>query len=126
MKIGGAKKVHYESGPKMTPLADIVVGILIFLMLARSFGGETTFLMSKQGIKKSGGTGRPLKPGEVPDTPLEVRVSNLDPSGNNPGFVAIGTGLAPTTNIKALNTWLVNKRTAFNKAGTPNDKILVT
>lgn len=126
MKISGAKKVHYESGPNMTPLVDVVMVILIFLMLAGSFGGETTFLMSKQGIKKSGGTGRPLKPGEVPDTPLEVRIANLDPTGNNPGFVASGTGLRSTTTIKSLSDWLVAKRVAYNKSGTSTDKILVT
>ena len=126
MRIGGAKKVHYESGPNMTPLVDIVMVILIFLMLAGSFGGETTFLVSKQGIKKSGGTGRPLKPGEVPDTPLEIRVSNLDPTGTNPGFLATGTGLSPTHDADTVQTWLTAKRKAFNAAGTPTGKILVT
>src|SRR5579864_3197725 len=126
MKISGAKKVHYESGPNMTPLVDIVMVILIFLMLAGSFGGQTTFLVSKQGIKKSGGIGRPLKPGEVPDTPLEIRVSNLDPTGSNPGFLATGVGLSPTHDSETLQNWLAGKRKAFNAAGTPTGKILVT
>src|SRR6202011_697581 len=91
MKMKGAKQVHYDSGPNMTPLVDIVMVILIFLMLAGNFGGNSQFLVSRQGIKKSGGMGRPLNPGEGPDTPLEIRVSNLDPTGNNPGFLATGT-----------------------------------
>ena len=33
MKIQGAKKVHYDAGPNMTPLVDVVMVILIFLML---------------------------------------------------------------------------------------------
>ena len=126
MKIQGAKKVHYESGPNMTPLVDIVMVILIFLMLAGSFGGETQFLLSKQGIKKSGGVGRPLKPGEVPDTPLEIRISNLDPTGNNPGFLATGTGLPPTHKIEDVESWFRVKKKLFSAAGTPADKILVT
>ena len=126
MKIRGAKSVHYESGPNMTPLVDIVMVILIFLMLAGNFGGETQFLMSKQGIKKAGGVGRPLKPGEVPDTPLEVRVSNLDPTGNNPGFLATGTGLPPSHDIDRVQGWFAAKKKMFNAAGTPTDKILVT
>ena len=126
MKLGTSKKVHYDSGPNMTPLVDVVMVILIFLMLAGHFGGQTTFLVSKQGIKKSGGQGRPLKPGEVPDTPLEIRVSNLDPTGNNPGFLATGTGLPPTHSIDTVQTWLTLRRKAYNAAGTPNDKILVT
>ena len=84
MRLKGAKQVHYDSGPNMTPLVDVVMVILIFLMLAGSFGGETTFLVSKQGIKKSGGTGRPLKPGEVPDTPLGIPDTfNLPISGDH-------------------------------------------
>ena len=38
MKLQGAKQVHYDSGPNMTPLVDVVMVILIFLMLAGSFG----------------------------------------------------------------------------------------
>ena len=38
MRIQGARKVHYDSGPNMTPLVDVVMVILIFLMLAGSFG----------------------------------------------------------------------------------------
>ena len=85
MKMKGAKQVHYDSGPNMTPLVDVVMVILIFLMLAGSFGGDSNFMVSKQAIKKSGGQGRPLKPGEVPDTPIEVRVDN---SRDGLGFIA--------------------------------------
>src|SRR5579862_1559706 len=97
MKIRGAKKVHYDSGPNMTPLVDVVMVILIFLMLAGSFGGSAHFLMSKQGIKATGGHGRPLKPGELPDVNLEVRVDN---SRDGIGFVAQGTGITPTGNAE--------------------------
>jgi len=110
----------------MTPLVDIVMVILIFLMLAGNFGGVTQFLVSKQGIKKSGGVGRPLKPGEVPDTPLEVRVQNLDPTGVNAGFLATGTGLPPTHNIDVVQNWFKGKLSLYNRAGTPTDKLLVT
>jgi len=33
MRLATAQKVHYDSGPNMTPLVDIVMVILIFLML---------------------------------------------------------------------------------------------
>src|SRR5258706_12312591 len=108
----------------MAPVVDVVMVILIFLMLTGNFGGQTTCLVSKEGIKKSGGQGRPLKPGEVPDTPLEIRVSNLDPTGNNPGFLATGTGLPPTHNVETVRSWLEMRRKAYNAAGTSNDKIL--
>jgi biopolymer transport protein ExbD len=123
MKMKGAKQVHYESGPNMTPLVDVVMVILIFLMLAGSFGGDSNFMVSKQAIKKSGGQGRPLKPGEVPDTPIEVRVDN---SRDGLGFIATGTGLAPTTSADQIRTWLTSQRMKFNAAGTKTDKLLVT
>jgi biopolymer transport protein ExbD len=123
MKMKGAKQVHYDSGPNMTPLVDVVMVILIFLMLAGSFGGESNFLVSKQAIKKSGGSGRPLKAGEVPDTPIEVRVDN---SRDGLGFIATGTGLAPTTSADQIKAWLTSQRLKFNAAGTKTDKLLVT
>ena len=51
MKIKGAKAVHYESGPNMTPLVDVVMVILIFLMLTGSFGAAAHFMPSSMPIK---------------------------------------------------------------------------
>src|SRR5580693_178767 len=50
MKISGAKKVHYDSGPNMTPLVDVVMVILIFLMLTGSFGGASHFLKASMPV----------------------------------------------------------------------------
>ena len=124
MKMKGAKQVHYDSGPNMTPLVDIVMVILIFLMLAGNFGGESSFLVSKQVIKKSGGNGRPLKPGEVPDTPIEIRVG---PAGKGePGFTATGTGLEPTSSPDHVRDWLSSERRKLIAAGNKPDHLLVT
>ena len=123
MKMKGAKQVHYDAGPNMTPLVDIVMVILIFLMLAGSFGSDTTFLLSKQAIKKSGGAKAPLKPGEVPDTPIEIRVDN---ARDGLGFIATGTGLPPSTNADQIRNWFAVKRTQMLNAGNKNDKLLVT
>lgn len=123
MKMKGAKQVHYDSGPNMTPLVDVVMVILIFLMLAGSFGGDSTFLLSKQAIKKSGGAKAQLKPGEVPDTPIEIRVDN---SRDGLGFIATGTGLTPTTNADQIRNWFAGKRAQMLNAGNKNDKLLVT
>ena len=123
MKIQGAKKVHYDSGPNMTPLVDVVMVILIFLMLAGSFGSAAHFLVSKQGIKTTGGHGRPLKPGEVPDVNLEIRVDN---SSDGTGFVAQGTGFQPTGSAARLKESLEARRKAMIDTGTPADQIQVT
>jgi biopolymer transport protein ExbD len=123
MKMKGAKQVHYDSGPNMTPLVDVVMVILIFLMLAGSFGEASTFLVSKQGIKPNGGTNKPLKPGEVPDTPIEIRVDN---SRDGLGFIATGTDLPPTHDAEKIRQWFARKLQDFNtRAGTPVDKLLV-
>jgi biopolymer transport protein ExbD len=55
MKMKGAKQVHYDSGPNMTPLVDVVMVILIFLMLAGKFGENEHYLASSVPIRKGGG-----------------------------------------------------------------------
>ena len=64
MRLKGAKQVHYDSGPNMTPLVDVVMVILIFLMLAGSFGGAEHYLQSKVPIRKGAGS---VKSDAVPD-----------------------------------------------------------
>ncbi len=122
MKVKGAKKVHYDSGPNMTPLVDVVMVILIFLMLAGSFGGAARFLVSKQGIKASGGHGRPLKPGEVPDINLDIHIDN---ARDGVGFVAQGTGISPTGDADKLKLFLDGRLKQFNDAGTKTDQLQV-
>jgi biopolymer transport protein ExbD len=46
MKATAAKQVHYDSGPNMTPLVDVVMVILIFLMLAGSFGTGEKYMIA--------------------------------------------------------------------------------
>ncbi len=105
----------------MTPLVDVVMVILIFLMLAGSFGGVSHFLISKQGIKASGG-GKPLRPGEIPDVNLEIRVDN---SSDGTGFVAQGTGFQPTGSAEVLEQALEARRQAMIATGTPATQITV-
>ena len=69
MKIKGAKAVHYDSGPNMTPLVDVVMVILIFLMLTGSFGAAAHFLPSSMPITADG---------QGPDRPEQ------DPQGARP------------------------------------------
>src|SRR4028118_642974 len=74
MKLRAAKAVHYESGPNMTPLVDVVMVILIFLMLAGSFGSDAHYLTSNIPIKQSGGAQVEPKPGEEPDEIFELQI----------------------------------------------------
>ncbi len=54
MKTSAAKNVHYESGPNMTPLVDVVMVILIFLMLAGSFGSTEHYMIGSANVRAAG------------------------------------------------------------------------
>jgi biopolymer transport protein ExbD len=120
MKISGAKKVHYDSGPNMTPLVDVVMCILIFLMLAGSFEKGGWFLQSSMPIKKEGGAGAPPDPNKIPDEPLDIRVDN---SGD--GFVARVGDVTVRGDRTELKDKLETKRRQFEAAGTKLDKVQV-
>jgi biopolymer transport protein ExbD len=100
MRIKVAKRVHYESGPNMTPLVDVVMVILIFLMLAGSFGANSWFLTSNLPVR---GVGK-VDPGIVPpDEVVEIRII-----GEGGGFRVLSDsidsrGLVPT------REWLVER-----------------
>jgi len=79
MKLHIGKKVHYDSGPNMTPLVDVVMVILIFLMLAGSFGGVEHYLVSNAGFANKGTSRTPLPPNFIPPTQVRVLV-DLDPA----------------------------------------------
>lgn len=119
MKLRAAKKVSYDAGPNMTPLVDVVMVILIFLMLAGSFGGAEHFLVSNLPLKQSGPGSVTPPAGWVPDTPLDIRV---DPSGA--GFVAVA-GRIRTSDIHALRQQLETMREQFRQAGTEPDNVQV-
>jgi biopolymer transport protein ExbD len=122
MKVRGAKQVHYDSGPNMTPLVDVVMVILIFLMLAGSFAGAEHFLISNQPLTKSGVGGAALPAGFIPDEPLEIRVDS--PGSLSDKFIATA-GQIRTDNPAALTAQLTKMRTQLNAAGKVTDKIQV-
>jgi biopolymer transport protein ExbD len=78
MRIQGAKKIHYDSGPNMTPLVDIVMVILIFLMLAGSFNQAEHYLMSDVPLQAKGVGGAPPA-GAVFPTKFTIAVNQQGP-----------------------------------------------
>jgi biopolymer transport protein ExbD len=122
MKVQGAKKVHYESGPNMTPLVDVVMCLLIFLMMVGTFMSAQHYLQTNIPLTQSGVGGTPPPPGFVPDEPLDIRV---DPDPRDPrGFIA-RVGNTRATDADALKTGLIARKNAFIGAGTAEDKIQV-
>ncbi len=133
MKIKGAKQVHYDSGPNMTPLVDVVMVILIFLMLAGSFAGASHYLVSNLPFTPKGAGKATAPPGFVPDEPLDIRV---DPLVSNDQAPATGepldanvfrarVGSQVCTNARQLNTVLAQKYQSFINAKIPIDKVQV-
>jgi biopolymer transport protein ExbD len=122
MKIRGAKKVHYDSGPNMTPLVDVVMVILIFLMLAGSFVGAEHFLVSNLPFSEKGTGGAAPPPGFIPDEPLDIRV-DARPTGD--GFIATAGQIRVDNNQDALTQQLLRMRKQLNAAGKPTDQIQV-
>jgi biopolymer transport protein ExbD len=120
MKMKGAKQVHYDSGPNMTPLVDVVMVILIFLMLAGSFAGTTRFLVSHQGIHAKGVGGAKPDPNKPIETPIEIHINST-----MGGFVAEGTGIKATNSPDSIKASLEAKREQFNAAGTPTEQLQV-
>ena len=120
MKIKGAKLVHYESGPNMIPLVDVVMVLLIFLMLVGQFGGMEHYLISNLPYTEKGlGGAKPLA-GAVPDEPLDIRVD----SSASGGWVA-RVGKIQTSNMETLAGQLTTMHENLNKVGTKTDKIQV-
>jgi biopolymer transport protein ExbD len=120
MKLKGAKKVHYDSGPNMTPLVDVVMVILIFLMLAGSFAGAEHYLVSNVPFTDKGAGGEAPPPGFVPDTPVEIRVDSPVPDR----FVARVESVTVDDAAK-LKVVLDRLRSSLEAAGTKRDKVQI-
>jgi biopolymer transport protein ExbD len=120
MKLRVAQNVHYNAGPNMTPLVDVVMVILIFLMLCGSFVGSEHFLVSNLPISQSG-VGKVAPPaGFIPDEPIEIRVD----SRGQGQFIATA-GKIQTSDPAALTDQLRKMRLALNRAGKNDDQMQV-
>jgi len=120
MKIKGAKQVHYDSGPNMTPLVDVVMVLLIFMMLVGKFGANEHYLTSNLPISQTGAGGTPPPADFVPDEPLEVRVD----SPTQDRFVA-RAGQIQVTSGETLTAQLTRMLNQLKAGGTPPDKVQV-
>jgi biopolymer transport protein ExbD len=120
MRIQGAKKVHYDSGPNMTPLVDVVMVILIFLMMCGSFSQGGWFLQSSVPIRSEGGAKADVTPGLVPDEPLEVRIDN-----SADGFRVLAGDIRSSGDKEQLRAALEQKRVQYERVGTAKEKVQV-
>ena len=120
MKLATSKRIHYDSGPNMTPMVDIVMVILIFLMLAGSFVGAEHYLVSNLPFSQSGAGDTKVPPGFIPDEPIEIRVDSA-----GPGLFLATAGKIKTGDAATLTERLRRMRLDLNGAGKSNDQIQV-
>ena len=113
--------MHYDSGPNMTPLVDIVMVILIFMMLAGSFGGLEHYLVSTVPYNPRGTGAVEAKLDFVPDEPLEIRVDSPMPDK----WVARAGRIEQVGDAGSLTARLAAMRKQMESAGKSADKIQV-
>ena len=105
MHVEGAKKVHYESGPDMTPLVDVVMVLLIFMMLVGKFGGANRYLVSDMPISSSGSSNEKIDPNLIPKEPVVLTVIQPTPDAfraGNGGKINAGDEKELTTQLTGL------------------------
>jgi biopolymer transport protein ExbD len=119
MKMKGAKQVHYDAGPNMTPLVDVVMVILIFLMLAGKFGQNEHYLASTIPIRQHGSGNRT---DAVPnDVDFHIQVDSLPDR-----FQARVEGVDEPINDKdTLTKVLSEKLAAYLSIGKTPDNVQI-
>lgn len=118
MKLRGHKPTRFESGPNMTPLVDIVMVILIFLMLVGTFASNEWYLEQKASLfNTASSTTTPPPKDFVPDEPIIVRVSYR----SEDQYVAQADKLT-TSDPKELEEGLRQMREQLERIGKPTDK----
>jgi biopolymer transport protein ExbD len=119
MKLRGAKAVHYDSGPNMTPLVDVVMVILIFLMLAGTFAGAEHYLESNLPFRQNGGGN--VTSAVPDDPPLTITV---DTNATRDGYIARIDQFQAGDKEK-LAAILVGQRDKLAAIGNTPDKVQV-
>ena len=114
MKFNRNNRVHYDSGPDMTPLVDVVMVLLIFLMMVGKFGGADRYLASNLPITSGGVSDTTVDPNLVPKDPVTISVSPLPPSGFR-AFVGRTSASSDTQLTTQLTTLLEGLKNAGRK-----------
>ncbi len=120
MRNDSASHRPLHLAPNLTPLVDVVIVVLIFMMLAGSFGGATHFLQSSfsppardSKIRSAGG--------RLPTQALTLDLFIADGS-DGVGFTVQGVGVDRTSDIRLLTDCLRSKADGFSAGGmAPGD-----
>ena len=113
-----ARSPRYESGPNMTPLVDVVMVILIFLMLAGSFGSNEHVLKSSLPVAVGARSGGPaIDPGRRLDVYVTA-TADVD-------FAARTAAFGDVYDADVLRARLAEQRGLYVAAGTPPESVMV-
>lgn len=121
MKRPTRHAIRFEAGPNMTPLVDIVMVILIFLMLVGTFASSEWFLEQRAGMTQTA-TSSTLPPPKdfVPDEPIVIRVTYR----SDDQYLAQADKIA-TASKTELEQKLAGLREQLTGIGKPLDKLVV-
>jgi biopolymer transport protein ExbD len=122
MKLRAGQKVHYDSGPNMTPLVDIVMVILIFLMLTASFVAGEWWLQSNMPLVQKGADNAAVPKDYVPDMPIQI---NVESTGEKTWSASIEGRPEHYRTRKELADYLKEMRERLLAASQQPDKIQV-
>jgi biopolymer transport protein ExbD len=125
MRIQGAKKVHYDSGPNMTPLVDVVMVILIFLMLTGTFGLGEHYLASSLPIRPQGGGPADKPKSAFDDVQIDIRVDAMPGQGPGQAAWTARFGDVVTGSPETLRQELEKKFSTYRSTGTGVEKLQI-
>ena len=112
---------RFESGPNMTPLVDVVMVILIFLMLVGTFASGEWFLEQKAGMTQTAtSTQQPPPKDFVPDEPIVIRVTYR----SDDQYLAQADKISTGSKVE-LQQALTGMRQQLTGIGKPIDKLVV-
>jgi biopolymer transport protein ExbD len=125
MRLQGGKKIHYDAGPNMTPLVDVVMVILIFLMMTGTFSAAEHYLVSDVPLQVKGAGGTPAPNMPIP-TQFTIKVSQegkyyVAKAGN---FASV-KNTNPARAYQQLHDDLAGQLKNFTGAGVKADDIRV-
>ena len=121
MRRRGRSETRFEAGPNMTPLVDVVMVILIFLMLVGTFASSEWFL-EQRGSMFNTATSTSIPPPKdfVPDEPIVIRVTYR----SDDQYIAQAEKLS-TGNRAELKAGLQQMLQQLTRIGRPLDKLVV-
>ncbi len=118
MRSNQLSPANMHAGPNMTPLVDVVMVILIFLMLAGSFASSEHFIVAKDSPIVNTFPPKPNEPAigeQKPQLQIHVRQSELGAD-----VMELSGGVTVSTS-EALLSKLNERRAEYAEAGRADD-----